>query len=165
MKSYEELRESALRSLGRVPVPEAVLSCGAADVALWLYKRGHDPYAVKTELRAYGFSDARYFADLMRDGLEGARQHAELEAVQAGNAIAPDAPCADDPAAWHAVWSEEARSLVRSILRHRRAGNRDASKAVRRLLPERLEWRRWTGTLTDRDRRRIAETDASRGSP
>jgi hypothetical protein len=67
---------------------------------------------------------------------------------------------ADDPDAWHAVWSEEARSIVRTILRHRRAGNRDAAKAVRCLLPERLEWRRWTGTLTERDRRRIAEAEA-----
>ena len=40
----------------------------------------------------------------------------------------------------------QARSIVRTILRHRRAGNRDAAKAVRCLLPERLEWRRWTGT-------------------
>jgi hypothetical protein len=55
----------------RVPVPEAVLSCGAADVALWLYARCYDHYAVKTALRAYGFSDARYFADIMRDGPEG----------------------------------------------------------------------------------------------
>jgi hypothetical protein len=152
-------RESALRSLGRVPVPEAVLSCGAADVALWLYARGYDPYTVKTELRGYDFNDARYFADIMR-GPNGVRQNAELEAVQAGDAIAPDGPYADDPAAWHAVWAEETRSLARTILRHRRAGNRDAAKAVRCLLPERLQWRRWTGTLTDRDRRRIAKTEA-----
>jgi len=92
MKTHEALRESALRSLGRVPVPEAVLSCGGADVVLWLYERGYDPYAVKTELRAYGFSDARYFADLMRDGPQGARQHAEYEAGRAGDAIAPDGP-------------------------------------------------------------------------
>ena len=137
-------------------MPEAVLSCGGADVALWLYARGYDPYAVKTELRAYGFSDARYFADIMDDGPEGARQHAE---ARAGDAIAPDGPYADDPAAWHAVFSEEARSLVRTILRHRRAGNRDAAKAVRRLLPERLKWRRWTGTLTECDRRLIAEAE------
>ena len=156
-------RESALRSLGHVPVPEAVLSCGAADVALWLYARGYDPYAVKTELRAYGFSDARYFADIMGDGPEGARQHAEARAGRAGDAIVPDGPYADDPVAWHAVFSEEARSLVRTILRHRRAGNRDAAKAVRRLLPERLEWRRWTGTLTDRDRRLFGSCDPSVG--
>lgn len=80
-------RESALRSLGRVPLPEAVLSCGAPDVALWLYARGYDHYAVKTELRAYGFDDARYFADVMLDVPAGARQHAEIEAVRAGNAI------------------------------------------------------------------------------
>jgi hypothetical protein len=49
---------------------------------------------------------------------------------------------------------------VRTILRHRRAGNRDAAKAVRCLLPERLEWRQWTGTLTERDRRHIAEVEA-----
>jgi len=128
-------------------------------MALWLYTRGYDPYAVKTELRAYGFGDARYFADIMRDGPEDARQHAELEAVRAGNAIVPDVPYADDPAAWHAVWSEEARSIVQTILRHRRAGNRDAAKAVRCLLPERLERSRWTGTLTERDRRHIAEAE------
>ena len=156
----DDARASALRTLGRVPIPEAVLSCGAADTALWLYARGYDHYAVKTELRGYGFDDARYFADLMRDGPEGARQHAAVEAGRAGDAIATDVPYADDPAAWHAVWSEEARSFVRTILRHRRAGNRDAAKAVRCLLPERLEWRRWTDTLTDRDRRRIAEAEA-----
>jgi len=142
--------------IARRPLPEAVLSCGGADVAQWLYARGYDPYAVKTELRAYGFSDARYFADIMDDGPEGARQHAE---ARAGDAIAPDGPYADDPAAWHAVFSEEARSIVRTILRHRRAGNRDAAKAVRRLLPERLQWRRWTGTLTECDRRLIAEAE------
>jgi hypothetical protein len=155
----DDVRASALRTLGRVPISEVVLSCGAADVALWLYAQGYDHYAVKTELRGYGFDDARYFADIMRNGPEGARQHAEAEAGRAGDAIAPDAPYADDPAAWHTVWSEVARSLARTILRHRRAGNRDAAKAVRRLLPERLEWRRWTGTLTDRDRRLIAEAE------
>jgi hypothetical protein len=86
----------SLREIARPPVPEAVLSCGAPDVALWLYARGFDHYTVKTALRAYGFGDARYFADIMRDGPEGARQHAELEAVRAGNAIAPDVPYADD---------------------------------------------------------------------
>jgi len=29
--------------------------------------------------------------------------------------------CGDYEAAWHAVWAEETRSLVRTILRHRRA--------------------------------------------
>jgi hypothetical protein len=159
MKTHEALRESALRTLGRVPIPEVVLSCGAADTALWLYAQGYDNYAVKTELRGYGFDAARYFAEIMRSPA-GIRQNAELEAGQAGDVIAPDVPNADDPAAWHAVWAEEARSLVRTILRHRRAGNRDAAKAVRRLLPERLEWRKWTGTLTDRDRRHIAEVEA-----
>ena len=161
----DDVRASALRTLGRVPIPEVVLSCGAADTALWLYARGYDPYTVKTELRGYDLNDARYFADIMRDGPEGARQHAEREAVWAGNAeIARQGlePTIADNAAidFHAVFSEETRSLIRTILRHRRAGNRDAAKAVRRLLPERLEWRQWTGTLTDRDRRHIAEVEA-----
>ena len=71
--------------------------------------------------------------------------------------------CGDYEAAWHAVWAEETRSLVRTILRHRRAGNRDVAKAVRCLLPERLEWRKWTGTLTDRDRRLFGSCDPSVG--
>src|SRR5215204_4536772 len=142
--------------IARRPLPEAVLSCGGAVVALWLYARGYDPYAVKTELRAYGFSDARYCADIMGDGPEGARQHAEARAGRAGDAIAPDGPYADDPAAWHAVFSEEARSIVRTILRHRRAGNRDAAKAVRCLLPSRDDWREWTGTQTVRQIRHYA---------
>ena len=154
----DDVRASALRTLGRVPIPEAVLSCGAADTALWLYAQGYDPYTVKTELRGYGFNDARYFADIMRDGPEGARQHAEAEAGRAGDAILPDVPNADDPAAWHAVFSEETRSLVRTILRHRRAGNRDAAKAVRRLLPSRDDWREWTGTQTARQMQRYARS-------
>jgi hypothetical protein len=142
----DDVRASALRTLGRVPIPEVVLSCGAADTALWLYARGYDPYTVKTELRGYGFDNARYFAGIM-DGPAGIRQNAELEAVEAGDAIAPDAPSADDPAAWHAVWAEETHSLVRTILRHRRAGNRDAAKVVRRLLPSRDEWREWQAAM------------------
>jgi hypothetical protein len=97
-----------------------VLSCGAAKVALWLYARGYDLYAVKTELRAYGFGDARYFADLMRDGPDGA---CELAKVEAG-----------------------------------RAGNRDAAKAVRCLLPSRDDWREWTGTQTARQKQRYARS-------
>jgi hypothetical protein len=65
---------------------------------------------------------------------------------------------ADDPAALHAVWAEETRSLVRTILRHRRAGNRDAAKAVRRLLPPRDAWREWTGTQTARQMQRYARS-------
>jgi hypothetical protein len=99
---------------------------------------------------------ARQFADIMLDAPEGARQHAEAEAVRAGKAIAPDVSNADDLATWHAVWSEEARSIVRTILRHRRAGNRDAAKAVRRLLPPRDAWREWTGTQTARQMQRYA---------
>lgn len=29
------------------------------------------------------------------------------------------------------------------------------------MLPERIEWRRWRGTLTERDRRRIAKAEAN----
>jgi len=61
-------------------------------------------------------------------------------------------------AAWHAVWAEEARSVVRTILRHRRAGNRDAAKAVRRLLPSRNDWREWTGTQNARQMQRYARS-------
>jgi hypothetical protein len=105
--------------------------------------------AVKVAKRA-GVPDAyNYVADTVR-------QHAELDAIRAGNAIAPDVPYADDPAAWHAVFSEETRSLMRTILRHRRAGNRDAAKAVRCLLPSRDDWREWTGTQTVRQIRHYA---------
>ena len=67
-------------------------------------------------------------------------------------------PYADDPAVWHAAWCEEARSTVWTILRHRRAGNRDAAKAVRRLLPPRDAWREWTGTQTARQMQRYVRS-------
>jgi hypothetical protein len=248
VKPYEELRASALRSLGRVPLPEAVLSCGAADVALWLYARDYDHYTVKTELRAYGFSDARYFADIMRDP-DGIRQHAEAEAARAedphrkggwirtlprdelaeilrgldaqcGDGVriaidnlrdaAPSAPldafdgvldaledddvpdyepydydlydrleelrdevAREEPprgVACPLVWRDDARAtpagniaatefVLRRIAQLRRDGYTREARALRPLLPERLEWRRWTGTLTDRDRRLIAEAE------
>jgi hypothetical protein len=133
------VRESALRTLGRVPIPEAVLSCDAADTALWLYERSYDQYAVKTELRSYGFSDARYFATIMRDP-DGIRQHAEADAIAAGNAeieCQGFKPTVANNAAidWHAVWAAETRHVIACIEALRRAGYERAAVAIMRELP------------------------------
>jgi hypothetical protein len=68
------------------------------------------------------------------------------------------------------VWRDDARAtpagniaatefVLRRIAQLRRDGYTREARALRPLLPERLEWRRWTGTLTDRDRRLIAEAE------
>jgi hypothetical protein len=115
--------------------------------------------AVKIARRA-GISDAyRYVVDTFR-------RDVEYDAISAGTTIIEaqgfDGPTPADNAEvdWRPVFAAETKFVLRRIAELRRDGYTREARALRSLLPGRLAWREWTGTLTDRDRRHIAEAEA-----
>lgn len=91
----------------------------------------------------------------------------ERDAVSAGTKIIEaqgfdPTPANNTEIDWRLVFAAEAEFVLRRIAELRRDERTREARALRELLPERIEWRRrWRGTLTERDRRRIAKAEAN----
>jgi hypothetical protein len=150
------------------------LACGrrSSDIADYRIVDAHYPddaanMVITDGLRAAVAVAKRASIPNARTYVEDAfRRWTERGAVSAGTTIleAQDfdpTPADNAEIDWRPVFAAEAEFVLRRIAELRRDGRMREARALRELLPERLEWRRWRGTLTERDRRRIAKAEAN----
>jgi Arc/MetJ family transcription regulator len=149
-------------------------ACGlrGSDVADYRIIDAHSPDEAANMVITDGLRAA--VAVAKRAGIPNARTHVEdafrrwteRGAVSAGAKIIEaqgfdTTPANNAEIDWRPVFAAEAEFVLRRIAELRRDRRTREARALRELLPDRLEWRWWRGTLTERDRRRVATAEAN----